>query len=309
MNIRKIYEVEALYRENMSINGYEFGDGDLGICVLGALRGDEVNQLYVCSQLIRSLKEIESRDPSKIKRKIMIIPSANHYSLNISERFWAADNTDINRMFPGYNQGETVQRIAAGIFDGIKDYPYGIQFTTNYISGDYIPHIRIMNTFLDEMNEAREFGMPYVIRREPRPYDTTTLNYNWQVWDTKAFSLYTGASDRIDNEKSLMAFNAVLRFMNAIGVLECAVPEGVESKIINESKMHTVKTKKAGLFNLRVKTGQEVKKGDVLATVHDTIEGEMVDELVADSDGIVFFNHNKPIIYAKTIAFKILKNS
>ena len=31
-------------------------------------------------------------------------------------------------MFPGYDLGETTQRIADGIFSQIKDYEYGIQF-------------------------------------------------------------------------------------------------------------------------------------------------------------------------------------
>lgn len=301
-----IYEVEALYRENMQITGYEFGEGDLGLCVMGALRGDEIQQLYICSSLIHTLKEIEAKTPEKIKKKIMIVPSANHYSLNINERFWAADNTDINRMFPGYNLGETVQRIAAGIFNGIKDYPYGIQLTTNYVAGDYIPHIRVMKTFLDEKQCAKKFGMPYVVLREPKPYDTTTLNYNWQVWDSNAFSLYSGASDRIDNEKSKMAYDAIIRFMNAIGVLDYSVDAGCESSVIKEEKLITVQTSKAGLFNLNVKTGQKVKKGELLGTIHEAFEGDVIEKIKAPADGIIFFNHNKPMVYAKTIAFKIL---
>lgn len=41
--------------------------------------------------------------------------------MNIKKRFWPTDNTDINRMFPGYDLGETTQRIAAGVFEVIKD--------------------------------------------------------------------------------------------------------------------------------------------------------------------------------------------
>ena len=29
----------------------------------------------------------------------------------------------------------------------------------------------------------------YVVMRKPEPIDTTTLNYNWQVWETNAFSV------------------------------------------------------------------------------------------------------------------------
>ena len=54
--------------------------------------------------------------------EILVIPSANPYSMNIEKRFWPIDNTDINRMFPGYVKGETTQRIAGGIFEKIQDY-------------------------------------------------------------------------------------------------------------------------------------------------------------------------------------------
>lgn len=27
--------------------------------------------------------------------------------------------------------------------------------------------------------------------RKPEPIDTITLNYNWQIWETNAFSVYT----------------------------------------------------------------------------------------------------------------------
>ena len=33
------------------------------------------------------------------------------------------------------------------------------------------------------------FGLPYVVMRKPAPIDTTTLNYNWQIWETNAFTV------------------------------------------------------------------------------------------------------------------------
>ncbi len=306
MKKKKIFELQSLYRENLVIEGYEFGEGGLGACIVGSLRGNEIQQLYVCSQLIRKLKEIEADNPERIKKKVMIVPSANHYSLNIGQRFWAPDHTDINRMFPGYDEGETVQRIADGIFQGIKDYPYGLQFTSNYVAGDYAPHIRIMRTGLEDIEDAKKFGMPYVVLREPRPYDTTTLNYNWQIWDTDAFSIYTGATDCVDNEKALMSYNAVLRFLNAKHIVDCPVEENQDSIIINEERLSTVQTKRAGLFHTLASTGQEIKKGDTLAFIYDPFEGDVREEIKSPVDGTVFFNYTKPMVYAKTIAFKIL---
>ena len=123
---------------------------------------------------------------------VTVILSANPFSMNIGKRFWAMDDTDINRMFPGYNKGETTQRIVAGLFEKLQGYEYGIQMASFYMSGEFIPHVRIVKTALDYADEGKDFGLPYVSVSEPAPLDTTLLNYNWQNWNTKAFSLYGG---------------------------------------------------------------------------------------------------------------------
>lgn len=112
--------------------------------------------------------------------------------MNIGKRFWAMDDTDINRMFPGYNKGETTQRRAAGLFEKLQGYEYGIQMASFYMPREFIPHVRIVKTALDYADEGKDFGLPYVSVSEPAPLDTTLLNYNWQNWNTKAFSLYGG---------------------------------------------------------------------------------------------------------------------
>ena len=72
-------------------------------------------------------------------QSILVIPTINSHSMNIGKRFWSADNTDINRMFPGYSLGETTQRIAAGVFERINDYRSGIHFTSHYTQGSFAP--------------------------------------------------------------------------------------------------------------------------------------------------------------------------
>lgn len=72
--------------------------------------GDTILPLYCASTMVDFFKnKIEKEN---IKGNILIIPSINHYALNIGKRFWPLDNTDLNMMFPGYELGETTQRIA-----------------------------------------------------------------------------------------------------------------------------------------------------------------------------------------------------
>ena len=116
MRKETIFEMTSPCRDNFRITGYHFGNGEKTLAIVGAMRGDEVQQQYICSQLVNRLHLIEQRGGITEGNSILVIPSCNPFSMNVSRRFWAMDSTDINRMFPGYDQGETTQRIAAAIF-------------------------------------------------------------------------------------------------------------------------------------------------------------------------------------------------
>ena len=169
MKKRVIYEIKALYRDNFRVTGYEFGEGEKSVRIVGSMRGNEVQQLYVCSLLVKKFKQLEEEGRIKKGHRVLIIPSINPYSMNIQKRFWPTDNTDINRMFPGYDLGETTQRIADGVFQEIKDYTYGIQFTSFYMPGEFMPHIRMMEEGYSKVELAKQFDMPYVVLRKVRP--------------------------------------------------------------------------------------------------------------------------------------------
>ena len=116
MRKRIIYQMNGLYRDDFRITGYEFGEGENAVCIVGSSRGNEVQQIYCCSKLIKKFRQLEAEGRIEKGQKILIIPSMNSSSMNIQKRFWPTDNTDINRMFPGYDLGETTQRIADGVF-------------------------------------------------------------------------------------------------------------------------------------------------------------------------------------------------
>ena len=122
MKKKTIFTMNSIYRDDFRITGYEFGSGEKSACIVGSTRGNEVQQVYICSQLVKHLKKLEAAGCIKKGKSILIIPTANHFSMNIGKRFWGSDNTDINRMFPGYNLVETTQRIAAGLFEKIQHY-------------------------------------------------------------------------------------------------------------------------------------------------------------------------------------------
>ena len=301
-----LYEIKALYRDNFRVTGYRFGYGEKAVCILGSTRGNENQQVYCCSQLVKRLKALEEKGRIAEGKEILVIPCANPHSMNIKKRFWDIDNTDINRMFPGYDAGETTQRIAAGIFEAVKDYSFGIQFTSFYMKGTFMPHVRMMQTGYENIDLARQFGLPYVVVRKPRPFDTATLNYNWQIWETDAFSVYTTNTERIDKVSARQAVEAILNFMSRQGVIRYPGYEGYLSRVVDDSQLATVRAQAAGFFECKVSVGDQVEKGELLAQILDPFDGSLRSNILSPVDGTILFAQDEAMTYDSTALFKIV---
>lgn len=301
-----IYRIPQTYRDDFRVRAFTFGQGEKALCVLGAMRGNEYQQIYMASRVIQRLKKLEAEGRLIPGRQVMVVPSVNPSSMNIGKRFWGVDNTDINRMFPGYDQGETTQRIAAGVFEVINKYRCGVQFTSFYMPGDYQPHVRMMRTGFENVNRAQDFGLPYIVVRQPRPYDTTTLNYNWQIWETDGYSVYSNTTSRIDVESAEQVVDGIERYMILNGIATGEVTPQPAARVVDYDDLIHVRTTQAGLYRSLVPHNSHVDKDQALAEIVDPCTGDVLETLRSPVDGLVFFQNNEPLIFAHTSALKIL---
>ncbi len=305
-----LFTLKAAYRDPLEIVGFRFGRGERACCIVGAVRGNEIQQQYVCSQLVRALRVLEGKGLIAQDHEILVIPSAGAgYAMNTGSRFWAVDHTDINRMFPGYDGGETPQRLADGIFRQVRDYAYGVQFASFYLPGDFIPHVRMMETGYQSTSLANLFGLPYVVIRPPRSYDTATLHYNWQLWHTNAFSVYTAATERIDEPSARQAVDAVLRFLNRIGLVRYHCHNGYIASVIREDELVSVVSPTGGVYHALRGPGDEVARGTHIAEITDPFTGETVARINAPVDGVIFFAYDQPLVMEHAVVYKIIRQS
>lgn len=47
--------------------------------------------------------------------------------------------------------------------------------------------------------------------------------------------------------------------------------------------------------------------GEVMAEIIDPYEGDVTMQIVAPTDGIVFFAHNEPLVLENTVVFKVIR--
>jgi len=301
-----IFTVPSYFRDDMNIMGYRFGKGEKSCVVLGALRGDEVQQLYVCARLVAFLREVERDDGIMPGKSVMVVPTAIGLSMNAGTRLWAPEHNDINRCFPGDSEGSTTEQIAAALFDRFKAYKYGVQLTSFYQPGSFIPHVRMMETGRQNPELGCEFGLPYVYVRAPRVSDQTTLNYCWQLSGTQAYSLYAGKTQEIDEAAADQTLRAIIRFLNGRGIIRSDQTPGQKSAVITNDDIDTVSSKTAGLLRRVKHAGAHVRRGEQLAFIINPLDGSVKEVLKAPVTGMLFFIQDGPFITEHSPVFQVL---
>lgn len=302
-----LHTIKSPYRDDMHIVAYRFGKGSKSACIVGPTRGNEVQQLYICSQIVKVLSRLEKTGAIITNNEILIIPAINYYSLNLDKRFWAMDNTDINRMFPGSSTGETTERIANAVYEAARQYNYVVQFASFHAPGDFLPHVRMMETGNESTSLANLFGLPYVVTRKPQPVDTGTLNFSLSAEGIHAFSIYTSATERVDEDSAMQAVSSVLRFLTRMGIIKYNCHNGFIASIIEEIDLMPIKVDVSGIYRPLKQPGDEVYFGDVLAEVLDPLEGEVISQIIAPSDGIIFFAHLKPLVIENSTVYQLIR--
>jgi predicted deacylase len=301
-----IVTLESPNRAPLRIEGFLFGEEQTqgpSVAIVGAMSGDHINQLYVASGLVEYLRTKE--EEGSVNGRILVIPAVNAYALNMGEKNWPLDKTDLNMMFPGYAQGETTQRIASRLFETLKGYDYGIILEGRRDQGMCLPYVKLIQSGYEDLECTKDLGLGFIHYRPHDPIETAMLQYNWQLWETKAFSIVFGKNGVIDQNSSNEVHTAIVRFLSKRKMLNIPVFEGRKSNIVDPNRIALVKATRAGILISKVECGTHVQKGEVLGKIIDALSGKKLEKMISPCEGIVTCQYAHPLIFQNSIAFRI----
>lgn len=304
----QIVKIESLSREPLVIEGYFFEGKNKdakSAVIIGAMEGQAILPLFCCAKLIKFMKKCESEN--LIEGDILVIPSINHYALNIAKRFWPLDNTDINMMFPGYELGETTQRIAKKVFDVVSKYDYAISLERRPDPADCLPYIKLYKSGYEDIEDAKKFGFKFIHHRNMKSIDTVSLQYNLQLWESKSFSIMCPTDSKVDTLLAKQINQGIIRFLSRNDVIEYNIFNGYESNIITRENIEVVKTPKSGIYISFVKPASYVAKDEVIGEIVDSLEGEVIHQFKSTCNGMITCTYNSSLIYENAVAFRIAK--
>ncbi len=304
----EILRIESLSRAPLVVEGYLFKGTNKKapkVAIVGAMEGESILPLYCASTMVDFFKN--KIDKKNIKGDVLIIPSINHYALNVGKRFWPLDNTDLNMMFPGYELGETTQRIAKKVFDAISTYDYGIILERRPDPATCLPYIKLYKSGYEDLPSAKKFGFKMIHHRTMKSIDTVTLQYNWQLWGTKAFSIMCPSDNHVDKKIASQINQAMIRFMDKSKIINYHIFNGYESTVIDRNSIEVVKSPKSGIFISKELPGNYVSKDQVIGEIVHSLEGDVIHQFLAPCNGMITCFYSNSLIYEHAVAFRIAK--
>ncbi|MCD8143150.1 MAG: hypothetical protein LUD83_07755 [Clostridiales bacterium] len=96
------------------------------------------------------------------------------------------------------------------------------------------------------------------------------------------------------------------RFMVRNGILRGTAEDCAPARLIERWTLFPIRPEVSGLYRSLVDTGSHVEAGQPCAQIYDPCNGTLLETLYAPRAGVIFFQHDAPLVYAYTAALKLL---
>lgn len=263
------------------------------LLLLGGVHGDESNGVAIVRDIIR--KKI-----NRPKRGTVIcIPVFNVFGyLNQSREF--PDGRDLNRMFPGSQNGSLASQFAykftneiAPVVDYIIDYHTGGAERNNY------PNIRCVISEEKSFNLAKIFGAPFIVNSE---YIPKSIRASMHKMEKTMLLFEGGKSLELDREVIKTGVDGALNVMKHLKMHEGKVQINTEPIIIKNSKW--IRAPYSGIFESFIENGSKIKHKSVIGRISDPF-GEFEKRVMAPFDCYVYGMNTAPIVNKGDAIFHI----
>lgn len=266
------------------------------ILITAGIHGDEVNGVEIVRQLI-------AKGINKPKKgTIICIPLINVFGFIQMNRVFP-DGRDLNRVFPGSENGSLASRVAHQLMTEIVPYAdLVLDFHTGGAGRFNAPQIRIIENEENLKELAQIFGAPFVLYAKNLNKSFRNSCYKLNI---PILLFEGGKSFHIDTNVTNSAVNGTKRILAHFGMLKKNFKASKPKKgtvIISQSSW--LRAKYSGLFKASADIGSSVKTDDVIGNITDPY-GKFNFFVRATQSGYVLNVNHSPIVYQGDALFHI----
>lgn len=273
------------------------------ICIVTGTHGDELEGQYVCYELCRRLKE----DISCLAGTVEIYPALNPLGVDSITRGIPMFDLDMNRIFPGSDEGAVPEYVASKIIEDIKGADLCIDIHASNIFLREIPQVRMSEMTAERLLPfAKRLNIDYVWIHGAATVLEATLAHSLNMLGVPTLVVEMGVGMRITLEYGRQLVDGIFCLMKELGMWEGDTVTPKKPIISTDGQVGFVNANHSGIFIPHVDHWESIQKGETIGEILNPLEGRVEEVLRAPCDGMVFTLREYPIVNSGSLIARVL---
>lgn len=294
---------KLMIQKNRLIPQKGLSGGEKRISIVTGTHGDELEGQYVCYELQRRIRE----NIGCLTGIVDVYPAINPLGIDSITRGIPGFDLDMNRIFPGSEDGSMPEYIASGIIEDLSGSAAVIDIHASNIFLEEIPQVRINELSRDTLVPlAKLLNTDYIWVHSSATVLESTLAYSLNSIGTPTLVVEMGVGMRITKKFGDQLTDGIFTLMKELGIWSGEVVTPKEPIISEDGEVSFINAGKSGVFVPCVEHWKNVRKGGHIGDILNPLTGEINERISSPTDGIVFTLREYPIVNEGSLIARIL---
>lgn len=255
------------------------------IAIISGIYGDELEGQYICFRLNQILQE----HPELFSGIVDIYPVINPLGLESIRRGVPSFDIDINRSFPGDQNGNMLEYCAAKIIEDIKGSDLCIDLHSSDIFLREIPQVRIREENKEQLLPyAKELNCDFIWIHESATVYNSSFAYSMNESGVPTLAVEMGVGMRITRSYGEQLLSGILNVMKQMGMWKGEVKEIRTPVISSDGEVSYIHANASGIFLPSIEHWDNVKQGDLIGCIVNSLSGSIEEKIYSPINGTAF---------------------
>ena len=272
------------------------------ISIVTGTHGDELDGQYICYEIIKKIQMY----PEKLKGILDIYPDVNPLGIDMGSRGIPMFDLDMNRVFPGDNNGAVAEYTAAGLIDDIIGSDFCLDIHSSNIFLKEMPQLRMTEENKDKLLPyAKKLNADFIWIYSSKTVLDATLAYSLNNMGVPTLVAEMGVGHRINNEYCQQLIEGIFNLMTELEVWDDA-PVNVRNSIVStEGQVSFISAAGSGIFVSSIDSMGTIGMGTHIGDIIEPITGKVIQRIESPTDGIIFSLREHPVVYKGALIARV----
>lgn len=272
------------------------------ISIVTGTHGDELDGQYICYEIIKKIQMY----PEKLKGIVDIYPDVNPLGIDMGSRGIPMFDLDMNRVFPGDNNGAVAEYTAAGLIDDIIGSDFCLDIHSSNIFLKEMPQLRMTEENKDKLLPyAKKLNADFIWIYSSKTVLDATLAYSLNNMGVPTLVAEMGVGHRINNEYCQQLIEGIFNLMTELEVWDDA-PVNVRNSIVStEGQVSFISAAGSGIFVSSINSMGTIGMGTHIGDIIEPITGKVIQRIESPTDGIIFSLREHQVVYKGALIARV----